>query len=82
MQLTISLIALVLLVSGLVLRLASRRHLSELGQSRRWYNPAHWWTPPWKASAHFTPKGVRQFWISLILIEAGVVLYFINRWSY
>ena len=82
MQQIISPIALVLLVTGLVLRLTLRRHLSELGRTRKWYNPAHWWTPPWKASAHFTPKGFRQFWISLVLIEVGVVLYIIDRWLY
>ena len=82
MQQIILPIALVLLATGLVTRVASRRHLSELGQSRKWYNPAHWWTPPWKASTHFSPQGVRQYWISLVLIEVGVVLYIIDRWLY
>lgn len=82
MQQIILPISLVLLVSGLVLRLASRKHLSELGKSTHWYNPRNWFIPPWKAAPYFTPKGVRQFWLSLILIEVGVVLYIIDRWLY
>lgn len=74
--------ALVFLVTGLVLRLATRKHLTEFGRSRRWYNPAHWFTPPWKASTLFTPQGVRLFWVSTILIEIGAVLYLINMWLY
>lgn len=82
MQQIMLLVTLALLVTGLVLRFATRRHLSELGRSKQWYNPAHWWTPPWKASTLFTPPGVRLFWVSTILIELGVVLYLINWWLY
>ncbi|MCK4461388.1 MAG: hypothetical protein KAW46_06260 [candidate division Zixibacteria bacterium] len=74
--------AMATLIPGLVLRLATRKHLTEFGRSRRWYNPAHWFTPPWKASTLFTPQGVRLFWASTILIEIGVVLYLINLWLY
>lgn len=75
-------VALVFLVTGLVLRFAGRRHLTEAGRSKQWYNPAHWWTPPWKASTFMTPHGVRLFWVSTILIELGVVLYLVNMWLY
>lgn len=69
-------VTLVLLITGLVLRLVIRRHRIETGHGGRWF------TPPWKASTLFTPQGVRLFWASTILIELGVVLYLINLWLY
>lgn len=76
----LQLVGIAALLSGLVLRLMLRKHRTEFGRSRQWYNPAHWWTPPWKVSTLLTPRGVRQFWLSLILIYVGVTAYAITRW--
>jgi hypothetical protein len=68
-------VAMATLIPGMVLRFMLRKHRTEFGRSRHWYNPAHWWTPPWKASTVLTPRGVRLFWLSLILIYIGLTAY-------
>ncbi len=70
--------AMVTLIPGLVLRLMLRRHLTAFGRSRRWYNLAYWFTPPWKASTVLTPRGVSLFWTSTTLILLGVILYLVS----
>jgi len=68
-------IAIVLLASGLVLRIWSRRYLTERGRSIAWYSPKAWCALP---SDCLTKKGERLYMISLAMILLGVVLYLVG----
>ena len=70
--------AIVLLVSGLILRIMSRRHLTELGQSVSWYSPKAWFALPSRNMDYFTDRGMRLHLTSLALILLGVVMYLVG----
>ena len=68
-------IAIVLLVSGLIVRFMARRHRTELGRTIAWYSPKAWFALP---SDCLTKKGERLQQISYAMIVVGVVLYLIG----
>ena len=70
------------IAAGVVLGLILRRHRTDFGRSRHWYNPAHWLWLPWKAGAFFTPQGVRLFWVSKVFFVLGAILYLVTLWLY
>jgi hypothetical protein len=68
-----SLIALVLLISGVVLWLLALRHRTSEAPSLatiRGYYPGNW-KVVWKQRHWFTPVGFRYYWIGTTLIVAG-----------
>ena len=71
-------VAIVALSSGIVLRVVSRRHRTELGRSLVWYNPRNWFMPPSKNVDYFTTTGLRLHMTSVTLILGGVVIYLVE----
>ncbi|MGP8321703.1 MAG: hypothetical protein ACT6FE_05200 [Methanosarcinaceae archaeon] len=78
MQNPLLIIAIVSLLSGLILRIVSRRYLTELGRSLTWYNPKNWFIPPWGNIEFFTKQGLRLHITSQALIFGGVVIYLVG----
>ena len=71
-------VAIVALSSGIVLRVVSRRHPTELGQSLVWYNPNNWFWQPKKNVRYFTRLGLRLHRISSALLLCGAVIYLVE----
>jgi len=73
MKIVLLSIALVMMLSGIVLSLMSRKYKSELARSIPWYN-FKFWCNPWRLPDIYTEKGVRMHSLSLSLIMSGVAL--------
>lgn len=74
MQLVLSVLSVVLLLTGLVLRFVARRHRTPAAQSMSSFNPVHWFTP-WRLPDYLTPLGMKYHVSSVACIVIGVALY-------
>jgi len=64
------------LLGGVILRIMTRKHLTEFGQSVHWYDVKYWFAP-WKAVDAFTRQGLRLHMTSVALIVLGALVYLI-----
>ena len=75
MQIAGMIIALILIVSGLVLRIMMRAHRSEAGKAVGWFSLRGWFVP-WSSVDYLTPVGLKLHLASLSCIMIGIFLYF------
>ncbi len=76
MAITLLIVGLISLLTGLVLRITARRYRTELGRSIHWYDVRFWFTP-WRATDVLTTQGIRLHVTSTALIVGGAALYLI-----
>jgi hypothetical protein len=74
LELTLLILSLVSLVTGLVLGFMARKHRTPLSPPIPSFNPIHWVTP-WKLPDYFTPLGIKYYISSLVCLLLGGAIY-------